>query len=222
MKPDSKTSLLPFVFSLILHAILASWLFVPWERSVDTLWSGGKSGGSGTIFVTVSAPPAGAKPANESQDMTRIMTRDSASKTKAPAATPRQKKALASPSPAQGPSRAKSGNGRGNSPVAAGGTRNGADATGTVSENAPNVLAAIRAKIIAKQKYPAAARRNGEKGTVKIGFKIASDGGVQNLRVLASSGHDALDDAAVTAVRAAVPLPYFPQTISLSLEYRLK
>lgn len=226
VKPDTKARIPSLVISLILHAFLISWLFALWNRSIDTLWSGGTSGGSGAIFVTVSAEPAGAapreEPQDETQDETQIMTRNAASKSQAPAVSPRERTTPARPASAKRPAPAEPGNGRGNSQGTAGGTGNGADATGTVSENAPNVLAAIRAKIVSKQKYPASARRNGEKGTVKIGFKIAPDGDVQGVRVLASSGHDALDDAALAAVRAAAPLPYFPHAISLLLEYRLK
>jgi TonB family protein len=52
--------------------------------------------------------------------------------------------------------------------------------------------------------------RLGEKGRVGIVFEILKDGSVPQLRLVASSGSDPLDRAAVTGIRASVPFPPLP------------
>jgi protein TonB len=45
--------------------------------------------------------------------------------------------------------------------------------------------------------YPPVAMRLGQEGTTVLGFTIAIDGSVQDVRVITSSGSEALDDAAM-------------------------
>ena len=56
--------------------------------------------------------------------------------------------------------------------------------------------------------YPARSRRAGEKGTVTVKVLIDATGRPTNVVVQASSGHSALDESAVSAVRAARFRPY--------------
>jgi len=49
--------------------------------------------------------------------------------------------------------------------------------------------------------YPAESRRRGEEGTVRLSLRIGPDGRVQMAEVAQTSGHPALDRAAVEAVR---------------------
>jgi protein TonB len=49
--------------------------------------------------------------------------------------------------------------------------------------------------------YPAAARRMGMEGVVRLEVIVAPDGRVREVRVLRSSGHAMLDEAAVSTVR---------------------
>jgi protein TonB len=49
--------------------------------------------------------------------------------------------------------------------------------------------------------YPAAARRMGEEGTVRLDVHIGADGAVLEVRVKQSSGSPALDRAAMDTVR---------------------
>lgn len=49
--------------------------------------------------------------------------------------------------------------------------------------------------------YPPLARRRGWEGTVLLGIDCDADGAVQSVRVLRSSGHAVLDEAAAAAVR---------------------
>jgi TonB family protein len=53
--------------------------------------------------------------------------------------------------------------------------------------------------------------RLGEKGRVGIVFEILKDGTVPQLRLVASSGADALDRAALAGIRASIPFPPLPQ-----------
>jgi TonB family protein len=53
--------------------------------------------------------------------------------------------------------------------------------------------------------------RLGEKGRVAIVFEILKDGSVPQLRLVASSGADALDRAALAAIRASIPFPPLPE-----------
>ena len=51
--------------------------------------------------------------------------------------------------------------------------------------------------------YPRNARRKGHEGEVSLAVLVAADGGVAAAEVLASSGHDELDQAALQAARTA-------------------
>jgi TonB family protein len=53
--------------------------------------------------------------------------------------------------------------------------------------------------------------RLGEKGRVGVVFEILKDGSVPQLRLVASSGSDPLDRAAVNGIRASIPFPPLPQ-----------
>jgi TonB family protein len=53
--------------------------------------------------------------------------------------------------------------------------------------------------------------RLGERGRVGIVFEILKDGSVPQLRLVASSGSDPLDRAAMTGVHASAPFPPLPQ-----------
>jgi len=53
--------------------------------------------------------------------------------------------------------------------------------------------------------------RLGEKGRVALVFEIVKDGSVPQLRLLASSGSQALDRAALASIRASNPFPPLPQ-----------
>jgi protein TonB len=52
-----------------------------------------------------------------------------------------------------------------------------------------------------KPKYPSAARRAGQQGTVTLSFTVGSSGKVTSVRVAKSSGHALLDNAALSAIR---------------------
>jgi len=58
--------------------------------------------------------------------------------------------------------------------------------------------------------YPDEARRNHLYGSLRLLVSITPDGGLKEVRVLDSSGHKVLDDAAVRIVRLAAPFAPFP------------
>jgi TonB family protein len=53
--------------------------------------------------------------------------------------------------------------------------------------------------------------RLGEKGRVSIVFEILKDGSVPQLRLVASSGSEPLDRAAVAGIRTSIPFPPLPE-----------
>lgn len=61
--------------------------------------------------------------------------------------------------------------------------------------------------------YPDAARRQGISGNLMLQVSINADGSVRTIRLLRSSGHKVLDDAAVRIVQLAAPYPPLPQDI---------
>ncbi|NJN50545.1 MAG: energy transducer TonB [Gammaproteobacteria bacterium] len=58
--------------------------------------------------------------------------------------------------------------------------------------------------------YPDEARRRGLYGSLRLLVSITPDGGLKEVRVLDSSGHKVLDDAAMRIVRLAAPYAPFP------------
>ncbi len=60
---------------------------------------------------------------------------------------------------------------------------------------------ALRAAILAQQKYPRQAQRRRMEGTVTVGFTLLKNGSIQNIHVQQSSGHRLLDKAATNAVK---------------------
>ena len=49
--------------------------------------------------------------------------------------------------------------------------------------------------------YPAQAIQNGWEGTVVLRLHVGTDGSVEEVEVISSSGHTVLDDAAIRSVR---------------------
>lgn len=61
--------------------------------------------------------------------------------------------------------------------------------------------------------YPDEARRQGISGSLMLQVSINTDGSVRNIRLLRSSGHKVLDDAAIRIVQLAAPYPPLPPEI---------
>jgi periplasmic protein TonB len=85
-------------------------------------------------------------------------------------------------------------------------------------------FAGIRSSIISKLSYPQLARRKGWAGTVKVSFVVNEDGGVNNVKVLATSGFEVLDNNAIETIRRCSPYPKPPcmAEIVMPITYRLQ
>lgn len=57
--------------------------------------------------------------------------------------------------------------------------------------------------------YPDEARRNGIYGSLRVLVVIKSDGSLETMRILESSGHQVLDQAALNIVRTSAPFAHF-------------
>jgi len=86
----------------------------------------------------------------------------------------------------------------------------------------PNILSEIRRKIERAKRYPSLARLRQVEGVVALSFRIGEGGGVSDLRLLGSSGSPLLDEEALATVRRAAPLPFYPDTIRISLRFKLE
>jgi protein TonB len=71
-------------------------------------------------------------------------------------------------------------------------------------------LKEVMRKLERHLRYPLAARLAGETGRVSVRFSVAPDGSVHSIALQRSSGHPALDAAALDAVRRAAPFPPSP------------
>ena len=89
----------------------------------------------------------------------------------------------------------------------AGGRQQHGEAT-VAAKPAPRMadyLSAVRGMVENNREYPAMARQMGLQGTVTVRVSILGDGSVGGVAVDVSSGHKALDKAAVSAVKRSAP-----------------
>lgn len=68
--------------------------------------------------------------------------------------------------------------------------------------------------------YPLSARRRGIGGDVEVGFRLTAGGKAEQVRVLASSGYDVLDEAALQTVSRAQPFPVGDGRYRFRLRFR--
>jgi len=94
-----------------------------------------------------------------------------------------------------------------------------ASAAPAASSNAPKVVSASQVAYLTPPSpiYPAKSRRAGEKGTVTVKVLIDASGRPAQVALQSSSGHPALDESAVSAVRAARFRPYTEAGIAQSV-----
>lgn len=67
---------------------------------------------------------------------------------------------------------------------------------------------------IGNMNYPEAARRRNLEGSLVLSVDVLPDGSVDQIRVLRSSGHAVLDEAAVRIVRLSAPFAALPEEIT--------
>lgn len=88
----------------------------------------------------------------------------------------------------------------------------------------------LQEAIRARQQYPTQAVRRRQEGTVRLHFRLLANGTVDDVSVIGSSGHRALDDAARQLLNNLEPLPPLPDssgqaaylTFELPVVYRLR
>jgi protein TonB len=74
-----------------------------------------------------------------------------------------------------------------------------------------NYLKLIRARILAKRKYPHLARQRHQEGIVRLRFTLSAAGSLSHgVQVVKPSGFQLLDNQAQQCVQAAAPFPPFP------------
>lgn len=83
------------------------------------------------------------------------------------------------------------------------------------------LLAQIRAKLQKNLVYPPVARLNRIQGRVDVRFEIQPTGAPKNVKVVASSGFEVLDEAAVKTVLASAPLPVVPLKVKVPVVFKL-
>lgn len=79
----------------------------------------------------------------------------------------------------------------------------------------------VRLRIESHKRYPNAAKRRQIEGRVTVRFVIEPDGRISSLKIVKSTRHRALDQAALSAVKKASPFPKPPKNLfkrSISLE----
>lgn len=90
-------------------------------------------------------------------------------------------------------------------------------------------LQRLQARIARYKHYPRQSRRRREEGRVSVGFSVLGDGSIEELVIVASSGVERLDRAALKTIRQAAPFEPLPQglhrdrwTISAPLVFSLR
>lgn len=102
------------------------------------------------------------------------------------------------------------------------GNSNGAETSSRGAANGNQVLQTIRNLIFAALYYPNDAKLLKITGRPVVEFSIAKDGKVQNVRIVQKSGSQLLDDAAITTIIRAAPLPAYDGVIRIPIKYDLK
>jgi TonB family protein len=74
----------------------------------------------------------------------------------------------------------------------------------------------IKKEIMRNWRYPPEAREHLLEGTLLVVFSVGRDGGLIQIRILKTSGHEILDMEAVRAIRKAAPFPPFLEHITSS------
>jgi protein TonB len=90
----------------------------------------------------------------------------------------------------------------------------------TTDKNYSNYLETWRRKVelVGNQNYPETARKLKLHGNLILQVTLTSDGKVQQIRIVHSSGNQILDDAAIRIVRLAAPYEPFPKEIREEVE----
>lgn len=75
----------------------------------------------------------------------------------------------------------------------------------------------VKQKIESCRRYPSWAKRQGIEGVSCLVFSLLSNGIVQNIKLIKSSGFDILDEEAISTVKRASPFKPIPEKINCSI-----
>lgn len=75
----------------------------------------------------------------------------------------------------------------------------------------------VRERILKNLRFPATARQQGQTGKIVVSFNLLADGQVEQIAIVASSGHDILDQAVIDTIRRVAPFPKPPLSAQLVL-----
>lgn len=85
------------------------------------------------------------------------------------------------------------------------------------SSNNPNAVPNWKSRLVAQlernKRYPSEAQSRGDHGVVQLAFSIDRSGGVHHARIMRSSGSSLLDEATLSLVARAAPLPPPPPEV---------
>jgi TonB family protein len=83
------------------------------------------------------------------------------------------------------------------------------------------LIALLHAAIAKHQQYPASAEEMERTGRVTLGFTLLTNGTINSLTVLRSSGTTSLDNAALAAVNEATPFPQVSRYQQAAHDYQI-
>jgi periplasmic protein TonB len=83
-------------------------------------------------------------------------------------------------------------------------------------------LAEIQRRVQRALVYPPIARKRGIEGEATVAFRVGSRGSAEEVAIVRSSGHPALDRAAERAVTDASPLPYVYGELEIPVRFVLR
>jgi len=86
----------------------------------------------------------------------------------------------------------------------------------------PERWSSIVSAIERTKNYPRLARERGIEGVVRLRFRINSDGAIEKIEIVESSGSEILDKASIRAVYRAAPMPAVSGWIEIPIKYLLK
>jgi TonB family protein len=89
------------------------------------------------------------------------------------------------------------------------------------SKPVPELVAMLHAAIEQTQRYPASAEEMEREGRTTLAFTLFSNGSIQNLKILSSSGTQSLDYAALAAVNEAVPFQQVGRYLQGAQDYQV-
>ncbi len=81
-------------------------------------------------------------------------------------------------------------------------------------------LKMILSKISSAKYYPLIAKKRGLQGDALLRFELKTDGALEKVTIIKSSGSSILDKTAVNTVKKAAPFPYINGSIDIVLSYQ--